>query len=150
MRIRKYTKQDCLETMQLFYDTVHHINIKDYTKEQTDAWAPVSRDKESWHVSFINHYSLVIEEDGKILAFGDIDDSGYLDRFYVHYLYNGQGIGKVLLENLEKHIPCGKITTHASITAQPFFEHFGYRTIKRQTVECRSVKMDNYIMEKEI
>ena len=39
MTVREYEPQDCAETTELFYNTVHTVNAKDYTKEQLDAWA---------------------------------------------------------------------------------------------------------------
>lgn len=39
MFIRNYESTDCKELAELFYNTVHTINAKDYTKEQLDAWA---------------------------------------------------------------------------------------------------------------
>ena len=40
MIIREYRKEDLGEVMQLFYDTVHTVNRRDYTEEQVNAWAP--------------------------------------------------------------------------------------------------------------
>lgn len=34
MIIRKYQPSDCKELADLFYNTVHTVNAKDYTKEQ--------------------------------------------------------------------------------------------------------------------
>lgn len=34
MIIRKYQASDCKELTDLFYNTVHNVNAKDYTKEQ--------------------------------------------------------------------------------------------------------------------
>ena len=39
MIIRKYKSTDCKYLAQLFYDTVHSVNSKDYSKEQLNAWA---------------------------------------------------------------------------------------------------------------
>lgn len=44
MEIRKYRPSDCEEVIKLFYDTVHNINKKDYTKEQLDVWATGKED----------------------------------------------------------------------------------------------------------
>ena len=33
MIIRKYQPSDCKELTELFYNTVHNVNAKDYTKE---------------------------------------------------------------------------------------------------------------------
>lgn len=52
----------------------------------------------------------------------------------------------------EKNLPLtpDKITTHASITARPFFEKRGYVTVKEQQVIRHNVALTNYIMEKQI
>ena len=39
-------------------------------------------------------------------------------------------------------------TTHASITAKPFFLKRGYRAVKEQKVERAGVFLTNYVMEK--
>lgn len=40
------------------------------------------------------------------------------------------------------------ITIHASVTAKPFFEHRGYKMIRKQEVIRKGVGLINYIMEK--
>lgn len=148
MVIREYRSSDCEEMAKLFYDTVHTVNAKDYTKEQLDAWATGQIDLEEWDKSFREHYSIVAEEDGVITGFGDIDKSGYLDRLYVHKDHQGKGIATALCDKLEQSAP-EKIVTHASITARPFFELRGYQTVKEQQVERRGVFLTNFVMEKE-
>ena len=59
MVIREYKPLDCEVLAGLFYNTVHRVNIKDYTKEQLDVWATGSVDLEKWNQSFEEHYSLV-------------------------------------------------------------------------------------------
>jgi len=39
MFIRKYKTSDCRHLAELFYNTVHSVNAKDYTDEQLDVWA---------------------------------------------------------------------------------------------------------------
>lgn len=43
----------------------------------------------------------------------------------------------------------GSITTHASITAKPFFEKRGYQVAKEQQVERQGIFLTNYVMIKE-
>ncbi len=149
MKIRKYKPTDAKETMQLFYDTVHLVNCRDYNEKQLDVWAPKNRDENVWNASFLPHYSLVVVENTTIIGFGDIDESGYLDRFYIHASYQNQGVGKFLLKALEDYVSKDKtITTHASITAKPFFEKMGYVMVKEQTVVRSGVELTNYVMEK--
>lgn len=148
MIIRKYKSSDCNEIVQLFYNTVHKINAKDYTKEQLNAWATGKIDLEKWDKSFLEHYSFVAVENEIIVGFGDIDEHGYLDRLYVHKDYQRQGIATALCDKLENIIKTDCITTHASITAKPFFEHRRYNVVKQQIVERNGVFLTNFIMKK--
>ena len=45
----------------------------------------------------------------------------YLDRLYVHKDYQRRGIASAICDALEASMPGKPITTHASITAKPFF-----------------------------
>ena len=130
MMIRKYQEKDCKELAKLFYDTVHFVNCKDYTKEQLDVWATGEVDMERWNASFLEHDSFVAIEKDRIVGFGDIDRTGYLDRLYVHKDVQGKGIATALCEKLENTVCTQKIVTHASITAKPFFEKRGYAVVK--------------------
>lgn len=147
MQIRRYTPADCPAMAALFYDTVHRVNCRDYTPEQLDVWATGQVDLESWNRSFLAHHTLVAMKDGILVGFGDMDSTGYLDRLYVHADYQGQGIATALCDALEKAVP-GPITTHASITARPFFEKRGYAVVKEQHVERKGIHLTNFIMEK--
>ena len=129
MVIREYQPLDCEVLAELFYNTVHTVNEKDYTKEQLDVWATGSIDLEKWNQSFEEHYSLVAIDDEVIVGFGDIDKAGYLDRLYVHADYQRKGIATAICNQLEQAVQ-GSIVTHASITARPFLEKRGYRVIK--------------------
>ncbi len=43
----------------LFYNTVHTVNAKDYTKEQLNVWATGQVDLEQWNKSPQKHFSIV-------------------------------------------------------------------------------------------
>ncbi len=150
MTVRKYRPTDCVTLTELFYNTVHMVNAHDYTKEQLDAWADGNPDIEKWNKSLEEHFTLVAvdEENGIITGFGDMDETGYLDRLFVHADYQRRGIATALCDRLEAAVP-GKITTHASATAKPFFEKRGYRVVKEREVQRHGVRLKNFIMEKE-
>lgn len=148
--IRKYEPSYCEQTAKLFYDTVHSVNAKDYTEEQLNAWADGKVDLEKWNKSFLDHCSLVAIIGDQVVGFGDIDETGYLDRLYVHKDFQRYGIGGAICSSLEFHYGSGKtILTHASITARPFFEMRGYKVIKEQQAECNGILLTNYIMKKQ-
>lgn len=147
MIVRQYRPGDCRQIVRLFYNTVHTVNAKDYTPRQLNAWADRVPDPALWNSSLSRHYTLVAEEGDKIVGFGDIDDAGYLDRLFVHRDCQSMGIASALCEGLEKHAG-GRVFTHASITARPFFEKRGYRVLKSQQVERKGIFLTNFVMEK--
>lgn len=147
MEIRQYQPADCREMAELFYNTVHTVNARDYTPAQLNAWATGQVDLEQWNRSFLEHLTLVAVMNGRIVGFCDMAADGYLDRLYVHADHQGQGIATALCDRLEQSTP-GPFTTHASITARPFFEKRGYTVVKEQTVERHGVLLTNYVMVK--
>ncbi len=151
MTIREYREKDCPKLAELFYQTVHKVNARDYTKEQLDVWASGKVDLEGWNRSFLEHITLVAEEEEIIVGFGDMDKSGYLDRLYVHQDRQGQGIATALVEGVERRAADYEtriFTTQASITARPFFEKQGYRVLRENTVVRSGVALMNFVMEK--
>lgn len=153
IRLRRYGERDLPALAQLFYDTVHTVNAGDYDPQQLNAWAPGQIDAARWHETLEAHFSLVAEDGaGGLLGFADLDEAvGYLDRLYVHAAHQGKGVGAVLCTALETRAceaGCRAVTTHASVTARPFFEARGYRVLRAQQVERGGVTLPNFVMEK--
>lgn len=149
MIIRNYYPSDTETLARLFYNTVHSINQKDYNDERLNAWAPENIDIEKWKLSFSEHFTLVAVKDGVVAGFGDVDESGLLDRLYTHKDYQSMGVASAICDRLERRFNVRKITTHASITAKPFFIRRGYKVIKERRVVRAGVALTNYLMEKE-
>lgn len=149
MYIRDYQPEDCAHLAQLFYETVHTVNARDYTGEQLDAWASGQVNLEEWNRSFLEHETAVAVWDGRIVGFGDIDvRAGYLDRLYVHKDYQNRGIATAICDELEKKAETDVVTVHASITAKKFFLSRGYRIVKEQQVFRKGLGLVNVVMEK--
>jgi putative acetyltransferase len=153
MQIRKYEIADTAQIVQLFYDTVHQINIHDYTKAQVDAWAPADINIEIWIKSLSSKLTFVAEDGGIIVGFGQLETNGHIDCFYCHKDFQRKGVGTQILEHIEskaKDLGIDKIFTEASITAKPFFERHKFIAIKKQAVERRGQKFINFIMKKNL
>ena len=159
MEIRPYKTEDIQEIAELFYQTVHTVNAADYTNKQLDAWTDGNIDLAAWDRSFQAHMTLVAvvtpseAEDKKVVqeqiaGFADMDSTGYLDRLYVHRDFQRCGIASALCDRLEEAVDAEQFTTHASITAKPFFEKRGYRVIREQQVERKGILLTNYVMGK--
>ena len=59
-------------------------------------------------------------------------------------LIQGIGGGKAL----EQPADVEMFTTHASVTAKPFFEKRGYQVVQEQQVEKKGILLTNYVMKK--
>ena len=94
MKLRQYQSKDCGGMSELFYDTVHTVNRRDYTEEQVCAWADGHVDPDVWNRSFLEHFTVIAEDNGTLVGFGDMAKDGYLDRLYVHRDHQGKGIGR--------------------------------------------------------
>lgn len=155
--IRKIKENDIENCIYLFQQTVHSVNKKDYTTQQLNAWAPLVEpkliDNYSYWESLLKNISYVAESNNQLVGFGDITSEGYLDRLFIHKDFQKLGIATAIVEKLENEaITHGveEITTHASITAKPFFEKMGFAVFKEQQWPIRGVKLANFIMKKKV
>ena len=148
--VRKYKKGDEKAIWQIKHDTIRKVNINDYSEQQVQAWAPDIYDEERWTKRINEMNPFVAEIDGIIVGYADIQSDGYVDHFFCHSEYQGQGVGKSLMQSiLDKAQAEGinRLYSHVSITAQPFFEHFEFIVIKKQKVEIRGQVLTNFVME---
>lgn len=153
MKTRLYMPTDLNDVLKLFYDSVHNVCVDDYTPEQLDAWAPKEADLYRWEASLNKNHTLVVEMNNHIVGFGNVGETGYLDRLFVDQYYLHKGVASLIVEQLEKYAKAKGIVfmnTAASITAKPFFEAKGYTVIDEQSVERRGVRMRRYLMEKKL
>ncbi|HSP21693.1 MAG TPA: GNAT family N-acetyltransferase [Planococcus sp. (in: firmicutes)] len=154
IEISEFEPLQAEEIVALFYGTVHSVNAADYVAEQLGAWAPEALRQEKvaqWRVSLARNKTFVAWKEGNIVGFADLAAGGKLDRLYVHKDYQGQGIAGKLLGKIEQEARqqgMVELVCDASITAKPFFEHYGFAIIERNTVERLGVQLQNYRMAK--
>jgi len=150
MKLRRYRSSDCETLAKIFYDTIHAVNIRDYSQQQVDAWATGTVDLERWDRTMSQRCTFIAVEGDNIIGFGDMDETGYLDRLFVHKDYQGQGVATAICDALESNVKSDRYHTQASITAKPFFEGRGYNVVKAQQIERRGVTLNNFVMEKKV
>lgn len=134
--------------MRLFYDTVHTVNAKDYTVQQTDVWAPKNANLAIWEDKLIKQNTIVAVDAQTILGFGSITQDGELDLLYVQKDNIAKGIGTAICKELERRCTASEIKVYASITAKRFFEKQGYKVLRDNKVERGGVTLCNYLMLK--
>jgi putative acetyltransferase len=153
MQIRPFRFGDEMALADVFHSAVHHIAKKDYTQAQLHAWSPEVFDAQRWiaRMRGINPY--VVEDGERIVAYADVQSSGYIDHFFVSAPVAGRGVGTLLMKHLlavaaAKSIPV--LTSDVSLTAQPFFRKFGFTIEEQNTVVIGDVTLSNARMRKDL
>ncbi len=151
IEIRQYQAGEEIQLWDIFFTTIRNINIKDYSVEQVQAWAPDDYQQIEWtkRIQKINPYVALIEN--KVVGYADVQKDGYVDHFFCHWQCQGQGVGRLLMQTLFKKAEqqqLKRLYSQVSITARPFFEYFGFTVIKEQQVTIRGQILTNFVMEK--
>lgn len=153
MEIRLFRAGDTAQIAQLFHDTVHGINARDYGQEQISAWSPADVNFRDWQRICADRFTYVAAADQWILGFAELEKNGHIDCFYCHKDHQRRGIGRQLyyaLERKAKELELPLFTVAASITAKPFFEALGFTLVRGQRVKCRGEFFINYFMQKSL
>lgn len=149
--MRRATLNDLEQLAHLFRDTILTINLRDYTVEQTTAWAARHANTPGWIDKLIHQHFLVEEDGEEITGFASLTNTGHIDMLYVHKDHQRKGIAGKLLRQLERVAQARDLkhlTTEASKTARPVFEHLGFNVVAEQTVMVDGTALNNFKMEK--
>ena len=151
IEIRDYVEADAQALWDIHFYTIRNINIRDYSQTQVEAWAPERFDLDIWNKRMNGLSPFVAEIDGVIVGYTDLQPNGLIDHFFCHHEYQGQGVGKALMNHVLKigfQRGIERFNSEVSITAKPFYEHFGFSVKRAQEVEIRGQKLRNFVMEK--
>ena len=149
--IQNYEEGMLDEMMQLFYDTVHTVNARDYRKEQLNGWAPLHSDKKFWEQRLKKSICKVAFIDDVIVGFTGLVEEGHVDTMYVHKDFQRRKVAASLIDELLQIAEEKKysvLTTEASITAKPFFEAFGFQVTQVKKKLYNGKDFTNYKMKK--
>jgi putative acetyltransferase len=102
MHIREFQFGDEAGLYAVFLSAIHELASKDYTPEQIEAWAPASFDPEAWAKRMQGIRPLVVESHGKLVAYADVQPTGYIDHFFVSGPLARTGIGTVLMNRIHE------------------------------------------------
>ncbi len=132
--IRRFKESDAISISELVRRNSLEVNIKDYPKEQMEKLA-TSFDKEraiikanssNMYVACLNE---IIVGCGAIASFWGKSDESILSTIFVLPELHGKGIGRLIVETLEKDeyfTRAKRIEVPSSITACEFYKKLGY------------------------
>ncbi|MBA2114403.1 GNAT family N-acetyltransferase [Bremerella alba] len=151
LNVQMAKPEDYPELWRLFHDTVHHVNRRDYTPQQLEAWAPEKVDLSHWSLRLEGINPFVVTIEGKIVGFSDVQADGLVDMFYVHHAWQRKGIGSRLFTEIHhkaEQMKLAELHSHVSMTARPFFEVHGFHAVTPQQVTINGVTLKNFLMRK--
>jgi putative acetyltransferase len=149
--VRRYRPDDAPVLWTVFYSAIRETAAKDYSPEQIAAWAPESFDDALWAQRMTGIAPFVAERDGVVVGYADVQANGYVDHFFVAGHAGRQGVGSHLMQQIHAHADSMGVTSlfsDVSITARPFFEHWGFAVEQQQSLVVAGVRLTNYRMRK--
>lgn len=157
LTIRPYTKDDAKVFADIHYASVHTIGVNHYIQEILDEWSPTVNEERIEHIEAFasKEIRVMADYDKKTVGLGVVvPEKSLLGACYVHPDFSGKGIGKAIMNELEKIANSHSINyleMDASINSKNFYERCGYQTVIKSTYTLKSgLQMDCYKMKKEL
>ena len=134
MDIRRFQTNDAKEVSALIIKTLRISNTKDYHAELMEELVKYQQPENIIERAGWTHF-YVAEDGGSIIGCGAIgpywgkEDESSLFTIFVLPEYQGKGIGRSIIETLEKDeffLRAKRIEIPSSITACEFYKKFGY------------------------
>lgn len=132
--VRRFQNEDAKEVSELIIHTLRTTNINDYSAEyiENDVKMFTSNSvikRASWTHFYVIVHNEKIVGCGAIGPYWEKEDESILFNIFVLPEYQGRGIGRKIMETLEKDeffLRAKRIEIPASITACEFYKKFGY------------------------
>ena len=151
MLIRNFIPGDETALRNVFMSSVHTLARDFYAEEQLDAWAPADYDKQAWASKIAALRPFVATVDGQVAGYADLQETGYIDHFFVSGDFSGRGVGNALMQHI--HEVAAKrgvlrLSAHVSLSAERFFAKHGFLVDERQTAVVMGIPLTNARMSK--
>ncbi len=131
--IRPATLEDAENIFQAHKDSVESLCAADYRPEQITLWLD-GRSPESYKEAIVGG-NLWLAQDNAVQGFVEVNGHE-VSKLFVRGSGAGQGLGKQLLELALRQIRNAghsKAYLEATVTAEKFYEHFGFRKVGEGT-----------------
>ena len=153
MHIRDFRISEEEILRSVFHSSVHAIASKNYSPEQLNAWAPREYDALQWAERIRRNRPFVVEMDGVVAGFADVQESGYIDQFFVSGPNVRRGVARALMMHIHgvaRERGIAALWSDVSLTAEPFFAASGFVVESRNVVTVRGVELTNARMRKRL
>ena len=144
MHLRRFEAGDLPAVQELFAGSIRTVCRGGYTPAELEAWA--NRAGGITAKRLLDCYTLVAEEEGHLLGFGNLEPGGHLDCLYTAADSQRRGVAASLCDALEAEL----LRVEASRTARGFFERRGYQVAAAQLVPVDGEELENFRMAKKL
>lgn len=151
MIIRDFMPGEETNLRCVFMSSVHSLARDVYTKRQLDAWAPTAYDEEKWARRIAALRPFVVTIEGQVAGYADLQESGYIDHFFVSGDFSRQGVGSALMRHIHAVARTrgqSRLSALVSLSAEKFFAKHGFLVDDRQTVIAMDTPLANSRMSK--
>ncbi len=150
--LRLFKPKDAESLADVYRDAVRTIGSQAYTEQQVSVWALYPDDIE-FRARLSLGVTVVAEEEGRVVAFGQLEPDDHLAFIYCLGSHCRRGIASAIYRELEAHAfqkGVVRIHTEASRISRPFFSNHGYEIIEVETASRFGVEFERFRMAKEI
>jgi putative acetyltransferase len=151
MNLRSFKPEDAEALAAICRDAVRVIGPQAYTAPQVDAWARYPEDMAEFRARMSRGLTLIAEEKGEPVAFGQLDPDDHLAFLYCRGSRCRAGIGSAIYDVLEAHAESKGVVaihTEASRISRAFFEKKGYVLVEIERVIRSNVEFERFRMTK--
>ncbi|MEJ6006999.1 GNAT family N-acetyltransferase [Paucibacter sp. AS339] len=151
--VRDFRPGDEAATFPVFFSAIHEVASAHYSPEVVEAWAPRDTDPERWALRIQGIKPFIALRDGEVVGYADVQDNGYIDHFFVSARAQRIGVATALMQRIhasaaERGIKL--LYSDVSLSAQGFYQRFGFTIKEQQIFLFRGVEMSNARMEKRL
>lgn len=150
-RLRRATVADADALGRVMFNAIHE-GPSPYTEAQRLAWLPAPNSGAGWADRLAAQHVVLAEAD-MMTGFMTLAPSGEIDLAFILPQARGQGLFARLLARIEaqaRETGLTRLTTHASLMAQPAFARCGFVVDGHETVARNGQKLARAAMSKSL
>lgn len=148
--VREFKPGDEAATFPVFFSAIHEVASAHYSPELIEAWAPPDTDPQRWTLRIQGIKPFIAMRGDEMVGYADLQDSGYIDHFFVSARAQRVGVASALMQRIlqsaaERGIQL--LYSDVSLSAQGFYQRFGFVIKEQQTFLFGGLPMSNARME---
>ena len=137
-QIRKFHEKDLQSVYRLIQNTIDISYHKAYPKEAIEFFKDYHSEEHILNDA-VTGYTVVAECESDVLGTGTLFGTN-IRRVFVNPLHQCKGIGRLIVQDLERRVLVGKIATldlEASLVSRQFWESMGFTVQREDYVQVR-------------